>query len=92
MLPPEITLDMETYSAAGFAQDPDGRIRGVGPQGKGGLPVVGTPQYAAHPSTEILCASYGSQSWIQGGPSPTELLHHVRSGGMVRAYNVTFEW
>ena len=91
-----VTLDMETYSAAGFAQDPDGRIRGVGPQGKGGLPVVGTPQYAAHPSTEILCASYDwyglPVSWVPGSPAPVALLEHVQAGGMIRAYNVTFEF
>ena len=92
------SIDFETYSAAGFTQDPDGRIRGVGPQGKGGLPVIGTPQYSAHPSTEILCMSYdlhdgqGVQRWTPGTPAPTALLDYVREGGLVRAFNVTFEY
>jgi hypothetical protein len=49
------SIDFETYSEAGFCVDADGKVRGVGPQGRGGLPVVGTPVYAMHESTEVLC-------------------------------------
>ena len=38
------SMDFETYSEAGFSIDPHtGKVKGLGPQGKGGLPVVGTP-------------------------------------------------
>ena len=93
------SIDMETYSEAGFYLDADGKIKGSAPSGKGGLPVVGTPQYACHPSTEILCMSYDmhdwyglARGWVLGTPSPTDLLQHVAAGGEIEAHNVTFEW
>ena len=70
------SIDFETYSEAGFDLAPD-RVRGVGPQGKGGLPVVGTPNYAAHPSADVLCLRYdlldgkGVRGWMPGAPNPT---------------------
>lgn len=92
------SLDFETYSEAGFVIDPSGKVKGMGPQGKGGLPVVGTPVYAEHPSTEILCATYdlkdgrGRRRWYLGTPNPQDLLEHIARGGMIEAWNVTFEW
>lgn len=112
------SMDFETYSEAGYTQDPEtGRVRGVGPQGKGGLPVVGTPVYAEHPSTEVLCLYYdlkdgkGRRGWapslpglpdgvaylpsgsvLQIGGAPVDLLQHIVSGGMIEAWNVTFEF
>lgn len=93
------SLDFETYSEAGFTIDPHtGKVKGTGPQGKGGLPVVGTPVYAEHPSTEVLCLYYdlkdgrGRRAWYPGTPSPQDLLEHIRSGGLVEAWNVTFEF
>lgn len=93
------SMDFETYSEAGFTIDPDtGRVRGVGPQGKGGLPVVGAPVYAEHPSTEILSLYYdlkdgkGRRRWLPGTPNPHDLLAHIAGGGMIEAWNVTFEW
>lgn len=91
------SMDFETYSEAGFTLI-DGKIKGVGPQGKGGLPVVGTPVYAEHPSTEILCLYYdlkdgnGRQGWMPGAPAPQKLLNHIANGGMIEAFNSTFEW
>ena len=91
------TIDFETYSAAGFYKHTDGKIKGLGHGGRGGLPVVGTPAYAEHPSTEILCLSYdmhdglGVRSWIPGTPQPAVLLMHVAKGGAIEAHNVTFE-
>lgn len=93
------SLDFETYSEAGFVLDHEtGKVLGKGPQGKGGLPVVGTPVYAEHPSTDILCLTYdlkdgkGRRRWYQGAPNPTELLDHVAGGGLLEAWNMTFEW
>src|SRR6056297_3517111 len=91
------SLDFETYSEAGFDITP-GKVRGVGSQGKGGLPVVGTPVYAEHPSTEILSLVYdlkdgrGRRRWLPGTPNPDDLLAHIAGGGMIEAWNVTFEF
>lgn len=97
------SIDFETYSEAGYVLVPDPKTgmltpKGVGSQGKGGLPVVGTPAYAEHPSTEVLCLYYnlkdgkGERSWIPGAPWPKDLLDYVLSGGEVEAHNVTFEF
>ena len=89
-------IDFETYSEAGFILGD--KVRGIGSQGKGGLPVVGTPVYAEHPSTEVLCLYYdlkngaGRRGWFPSAPNPTDLLQYVQSGGLVEAWNVTFEW
>lgn len=93
------SFDFETYSEAGFHIDREtGKVRGMGSQGKGGLPVVGTPVYAAHPSTEILSLAYdlkdgrGRRLWVPGSPDPLDLLDYLRSGGLIEAWNVTFEF
>ena len=93
------SFDFETYSEAGFAIDPNtGKVKGIGPQGKGGLPVVGTPVYAEHPSTEILCLYYnlkdgrGRQAWYPGTLDPLPLIEYILSGGLIEAFNVTFEF
>lgn len=92
-------MDFEAYSEAGYLIDPDtGKVRGVGPGTKGGLPAVGTPVYAAHPSTEVLCLYYdlkdglGRRGWVPGTPYPHDLLAHVAGGGLIEAFNVTFEF
>lgn len=91
--------DFETYSAAGYRVHPHtGKVQGVARDGKGGLPVVGTPVYAEHPSTEVLCLWYdlhdgrGRQFWLPGGPNPQDLFDHIAAGGLFEAFNVTFEW
>lgn len=93
------SMDFETYSEAGYRLDPTvGSCKGVGSQGKGGLPVVGTPVYAEHPSTEVLCLYYdlkdglGQRAWFPGAPDPTDLLNHIASSGLIEAWNVTFEF
>lgn len=93
------SMDFETYSEAGFVIDPvTGKVRGVGPQGKGGLPVVGTPVYAEHPSTEVFSLAYdlkdgrGRRVWVPGSPDPVDLLAHIAAGGLIEAWNVTFEF
>lgn len=90
------SMDFETYSEAGYRIGD--KVRGVGSQGKGGLPVVGTPVYAEHPSTEILSLYYdlkdgkGRRRWLPGFPSPQDLLEHIARGGLVEAWNITFEF
>ena len=92
------SFDFETYSEAGFAIDEHGKVRGVGSQGKGGLPVVGTPVYAEHPSTEVLCMYYnlkdghGRRAWLPGTPNPQPLLDYIAGGGLIEAWNATFEF
>lgn len=89
------SMDFETYSEAGFTIGD--KVKGVGAQGKGGLPVVGTPVYAEHPSTEVLCLYYdlkdghGRQAWYPGAPDPLPLINHIARGGAIEAFNVGFE-
>ena len=94
------SLDFETYSESGFTVDPVLKtVKGQGPQGKGGLPVVGTPAYAEHPSTEVLCLYYdlkdgkGRRGFIPGlTADPVDLLEYVARGGWTEAFNFTFEF
>lgn len=97
------SIDFEVYSEAGYDLVPDPKTglitpKGVGSQGKGGLPVVGTPAYAEHPSTEPLCLYYdlkdgkGRRAWLLTGPGPADLLSYVAAGGHVEAWNITFEF
>ena len=90
--------DFETYSEAGFRLGLDGKVKGLGSQGKGGLPVVGAAAYAEHPSTEVVVFCYdlkdghGVQTWRPGQPNPEALFAHIASGGQFAAHNVTFEF
>lgn len=93
------SVDFETYSAAGFKIDPVTKtVKGVKSDGKGGLFVVGTPVYAEHPSTEVLCLSYnlkdgrGVRRWMPGAPDPVDLFAYIEAGGAIEAWNVTFEF
>jgi len=87
-------IDFETYSEAGYtwlhelnkwAND-------------GGLGEVGTPNYAAHPSTEILFLAYdlqdgwGPQLWLRGMPCPQALREHIEAGRILESHNLSFEW
>lgn len=94
------SIDFETYSEVAYTLDEDaGKVKGRGSQSKGGLPVSGTPAYAEHPSTEILCLYYnmkdgrGPQAYIPGlTAEPVDLLDYIANGGHVEAFNITFEW
>lgn len=93
------SMDFETYSEAGFTIDPQtGKVRGMAADGKGGLPVVNTPNYASHPSTEVICLYYdlkdgkGRRGWYPGCPDPVDLINHILNGGLIEAWNVTFEF
>ncbi len=92
------SMDFETYSEAGFVYR-NGKVKGIGSGSKGGLPVVGTPAYAEHPSTEIICLYYdlkdgkGRRGWIPGlSAHPHDLINYVAQGGIIEAWNATFEY
>ncbi len=96
--PDRPTMDFETYSEAGYYVDfATGKVKGVGSQGKGGLPEVGTPAYAEHPTAEVLCLYYdlldgkGRRGWRPGEPYPADLLNHIANGGDIAAWNIGFE-
>lgn len=92
------SCDFETYSPAGYVVEPSGRVRGMGSQGKGGLNVVGTPQYMTDPGAEVLSFVYdlkdgkGRRHWAPGFPAPLDLFDYVSRGGLIEAWNVTFEF
>lgn len=92
-------FDFETYSEAGYTlDDTTGKVRGTGPQGKGGLPVVGVPVYVEHPTADALVLKYdlkdgrGRRAWYPGGPNPTDLLDYIAAGNPIEAHNITFEF
>lgn len=78
--------------------EPPYKVKGMGGQGKGGLPVVGTPNYVCHPTAQVISLYYdlkdgnGLTRWLPIMPEPKALTDHVRNGGVLEAWNVTFEW
>lgn len=92
-------MDFETKSAAGYRFDPaTGKWRGPpgAGQGKKGLPVIGAPAYARHPSTDILTLSYKlpgrpMRRWRPGWALPLDLFEWLANGGHVEAHNIMFE-
>jgi DNA polymerase bacteriophage-type len=91
------SLDFEGYSEAGYFRHGD-KVKGVGSQGKGGLPAIGAPVYAEHESTEIISLAYdlkdgkGVRLWIPGSPYPYDLFDHVINAGLLEAWNAGFEY
>ena len=93
------SMDFETYSEAGYIIDHEtGKVSSARTGKQGGLPLVGTPNYATHPSAAILSLAYdlkdgrGRRLWVPGSPQPRDLLDHIANGGMIEAWNSTFEW
>ena len=91
-------IDFETYSEAGFVfRDDLGYFKSI-TRTRHGLPSVGAPAYAEHPSTEILSMAYDLddgrdvQLWIPGQAAPVDLWDYVRSGRPVSAWNSAFEY
>ncbi len=91
------TLDFETYSEAGYYQDSTGRWRGLTKTAPG-LPAVGAPAYAEHPSCRVLSLAWdlhdgtGPHIWVSGLPVPTDLFAYLATGGLVEAHNAGFEY
>ena len=69
------TFDFETYSEAGYVLR-EGLFKSIVKSGKPGLPAVGLPAYAEHPSTEVLSLAYdlkdglGPRQWRERGMEP----------------------
>lgn len=93
-------LDFETYSEAGMVFRKDKR-RWSQPDGATGtakgLPLVGSAVYSEHPSTEVLTMAYdikdgvGPRVWLPGMPPPADLFALLAAGGLVEAWNTSFE-
>ena len=92
-------MDFETYSEAGYIYHPNTE-KYSGPFGKKdrGLPVIGAAAYSEHPSTEVLCLAYdlkdghGKRSWQPGKSGVCPLLNHIVNGGLIEAWNISFEY
>lgn len=92
-------MDFETYSEAGFVWVEDGQ-KWIAPPGatKKGIFAVGAAVYAEHPSTEVLSLAYalkdgrGPQLWLPYMPPPQDLFDHIACGGLIEAWNDSFEW
>lgn len=87
-----LSIDFETYSEAGYVWDATrNRWRSLVPN-LPGLKGVGTVVYSEHPSTEVICLAYGDKLWAPGMQLPTDLFAHVAAGGLVTAWNSSFEY
>ena len=91
-------LDFETYCEAGYFLDPaTGRWKGI-TKTSPGLPAVGAPAYAEHPSTRVLSLAWdladglGPRLWVPGMPAPQELFDYLAGGGLLEAWNSAFEY
>jgi len=91
------SFDFETYSAVAYELK-DGKVRGTGSQGKGGIAVAGTAAYAEHHTTEVMSLAWdmrdgrGARLWVPGMPAPVELINYVASGGVLEAHHAMFEF
>jgi len=92
-------IDFETFSAAGLKWNgkKDTAPQGIAPGSKG-LFCTGAWEYAAHPSTEVMCLyirwadGVMRDRWIPGEPLPQKLFDHIAAGGLVEAHNSFFEY
>lgn len=87
-----MNIDFETYSESGFIRTDEGKLSALIGANKRGLPAIGAAAYAQHPSTEILSLAYGESLWIPGLPPPTDLFDYIKQGGLIHAWNSSFEW
>lgn len=92
-------MDFETYSEAGYYFDEEAnRWRSIVSSPPHGLGAVGASVYTEHPSAEVLCLSYdfkdgvGARLWIPGMEAPWALFDHFARGGIMEAWNSSFEW
>jgi len=89
-------LDFETYSDAGYVFD--GKKWSALPNAKkAGISAVGAARYSEHESTEVICLAYdlkdgkGPRQWQPGQELPRDLFAHIEQGGLLEAWNVSFE-
>jgi DNA polymerase bacteriophage-type len=93
-------FDFETYSPAGFIWDEVGQTWHA-PKGANekGLFAVGAAVYTQHPDAEVLSLAYdlkdgqGIRTWVPFGDydAPYELFRYLANGGLLEAFNVSFE-
>jgi DNA polymerase bacteriophage-type len=93
-------FDFETYSPAGFIWD---SVNETWKASKGanekGLFAVGAAVYTEHPDAEVLSLAYdlkdgkGIRTWRPLIPRtyPVDLFHYLTHGGLLEAFNVSFE-
>lgn len=91
-------MDFETYSEAGYFFDEiTQRWQSVTTSPPHGLGAVGASAYSEHPSTEVLSLAYdlydnkGPRLWIPCMQPPQELFDYFASGGIIEAWNSSFE-
>lgn len=90
-------FDFETFSEAGYVLR-DGVFKSIVKSGKPGLPAVGLPVYAEHPSTEVLSLAYdlkdgvGPRQWLPWMAPPLDLFAHIEAGKLIEAHNSLFEF
>ena len=90
-------FDFESYSEAGL-QFVDNKWKTLDNCAKRGLPAIGAAAYTEHPSTEVLSIGYnlkdgkGKRLWIPGMPPPLDLFAHIQAGGLLEAWNSSFEF
>jgi len=59
---------------------------------------VGGVVYSEHPSTEVISLAYdlkdgiGPRLWVPGMKPPTDLFYHIIKGGLIEAWNTSFEY
>lgn len=91
-------MDFETYSEAGYVFDGKKWNKAKKGSNKASIGIVGSAVYSEHPSTEILSLAYdlkdslGPRVWAPGSPPPLDLFAHVKSGGVIEAWNSIFEY
>lgn len=96
-------MDFETYSEAGYRWVPELQkwksvMRSTSSNPPRGIAAVGAPMYAEHPTCEVLSLAYnlkdglGHRLWVPGMPPPTDLFDHIKSGGIIEAWNSAFEF
>lgn len=92
-------MDFETFSTAGYNFDEDTqKWRSVVTSAPHGLGAVGASVYTEHPSAEVLCLAWdlkdgvGPHLWIPGMEPPHALFDHLANGGVVEAWNSSFEF
>lgn len=92
-------IDFETYSEAGYLLDIRSfKWAALANSPSRGLQAVGSSVYSEHPSTQVLSLAYdlnddkGPRIWHHGLQQPHDLFQHVENGGILEAFNSSFEW
>jgi DNA polymerase bacteriophage-type len=92
-------FDFETRSSAGFVWcEYTNKFQSLRGAREKGLKAIGTPAYTEHESAEVICLAYnlkdgfGARQWQPGQPNPLDLFIYLENGGLIEAWNVSFEY